>query len=328
MDETGLSVEVYVDILILVNFIMDFLILWVAGKLTSFRIRIGRLIAAALLGAFYSLVVFLPENTIYTTLIAKILCSVLMVLLAYAPMELGAFFRAMCYLYIASFAMGGAVIGAIYLSSSKSGDIQVLNGAAILPVAFNYPWLLVGVITAIFLGNGGVAWVRKNILTQKLVYHLIISIDEKEIFVEALLDTGNQLTDPVTQKPVIILGTQALKGYVPEKVLKAVGSNEDNRITSLGEGLEAEWVRRLRLINFNSVGKKQGLMIGLRVDYIEVRTEKKKIRSEDIVIGLIDGVLTKSGKYQALLPPLLFEEYCNKEDLYAPAAGENIGIKL
>jgi stage II sporulation protein GA (sporulation sigma-E factor processing peptidase) len=156
---------------------------------------------------------------------------------------------------------------------------------------------------------------------------LLIGIDEKEIFVEALLDTGNQLTDPVTQKPVIILGTKVLKGYVPEKVLKAVGSNEDNRITSLGEGLEAEWVRRLRLINFNSVGKKQGLMLGLRVDYIEVRTEKKKIRSEDIVIGLIDGVLNKSGKYQALLPPLLFEEYFNKEDLYA-AAGENIGIKL
>ena len=58
MDETGLSVEVYVDILILVNFIMDFLILWVAGKLTSFRIRIGRLIAAALLVPEKQIMVF------------------------------------------------------------------------------------------------------------------------------------------------------------------------------------------------------------------------------------------------------------------------------
>lgn len=327
MEETGLSVEVYVDVLLAVNFIMDFFILWVTGKAASLRIRAGRLIAGAMLGAMYALVVFVPESSALASLGAKILCSFLMLLMAFAPISPGLFCRAVCYMYLASFAMGGAVIGAVYIFSNRQGAVQTLNGAAILTGTFSYPWLVIAVLTALFLGNGGIAWVQKNILTQKLVYKLIIGLEDKEIRLDALLDTGNQLTDMLTQKPVIILGTQVLEGYVPEEILAAAGTDGYTDITGLGNKLEERWMKRLRLLSFNSVGKKHGLMVGLRVDYAEVKTDKKTIRSENIVIGLLKGAWGNSSRYQALLPPQLIDATIYKEDLYA-ASQENVSYKL
>lgn len=327
MEETGLSVEVYVDVLLAVNFIMDFFILWVTGKACGLKIRVLRLFAGALLGAMYALVVFIPETSVLVSLGAKILCSFFMLLLAFAPLSPGRFCRAVCYMYLASFAMGGAVIGAVYIFSNKQGAVHSLNGAAVLTGTFSYPWLIIAVLTALFLGNGGIAWVKKNFLAQRLVYKLIIGIEDKEIQVEALLDTGNQLTDSLTQKPVIIIGTQVLEGYVPLEILEAAGSDGNTDITGLGNILEERWMKRLRLLNFNSVGKKHGLMVGLRADYAEVRTDIKTIRSEEIVIGLLKGALKKSSKYQALLPPQLIDATIYKEDLYA-ASQKNVSYKL
>ena len=45
---------VYIDIILLVNLVMDFLILWAAGKLAGIEIRYGRILTASILGAIYS----------------------------------------------------------------------------------------------------------------------------------------------------------------------------------------------------------------------------------------------------------------------------------
>jgi stage II sporulation protein GA (sporulation sigma-E factor processing peptidase) len=317
LQETGFNAVVYIDVVILVNFIMDYFILWVSGKLSGLKIRKFRLMAAAGLGSAYSLVVFLPEKSLYATLVAKIVCSIMMLLLGYAPVVLGIFLRLLCYFYITTFAMGGAVIGAIYLFTSSPGYIQVWNGAAIINSRFNYYWLLFGIITAVFLGKGGPAWMRKKWLEHNFSRNLVIGIEGREISLEAFLDTGNQLRDPLTKKPVIIMEVQALKGFVPEEFLKAAVKKGEVELASLGDRLEKEWVKRLRLINYISVGKAQGLMVGLRVDFVEIRTKREIIKTEDTVIGLVDGILTRKGKYMALLPPQLLQEYTYKEELYA-----------
>jgi stage II sporulation protein GA (sporulation sigma-E factor processing peptidase) len=327
LHETGFNGVVYIDVVILVNFIMDYLILWVSGKLSSLRIIKLRLMAAAGLGALYSLVVFLPEKSVFATLSAKILCSVMMLILGYAPVALSKFLRLLCFLYLTTFAMGGAVIGAIYLFTRTPGYIQVWNGAAILSNTFNYYWLVFGIVTAFFLGNGGPAWIRKKWLENNFTRNLVIGIDGREISLEAYLDTGNQLKDPLTRKPVIVLEAQVLKGFVPEEFLQAVVNKKETELASLGNLLDKEWVKRLRLINFTSVGKKQGLIVGLRVDFVEVRTKNEIIRADDTIIGLVDGILSRREKYKALLPLQLLQEYTYKEELYA-ASRKDCGSKL
>ena len=62
MEETGLTVKVYLDVILLVNFIMDFFfILWATGKLSNLPVKISRLVLGAFIGALYSIAVLLPQ---------------------------------------------------------------------------------------------------------------------------------------------------------------------------------------------------------------------------------------------------------------------------
>ncbi|MCR4441120.1 MAG: sigma-E processing peptidase SpoIIGA [Peptococcaceae bacterium] len=302
-------VEVYADVVVLVNFVMDFFILWIAGRLASLRISPFRLVLGALTGAVYSLVVLIPENAAAASFAAKIACSVVMVLLAYAPVSPAKFLRSIFFMYALSFIMGGSVIGTIYLTERKPGCLQAWNGAAVLANSFNYYWLLVGLGMAVLTGYASLFFLRRNWLRQNLVNGLVICIGDRKTDVDALLDTGNQLLDPLTGKPVIIVEAEALKGMLPQELLEAAGSEDEVKLAGLYERLEQGWAARLRMIPFNSVGRERGLLVGLRPDYIEIKCGNRVSICREVVIGLVGNCLTREGKYRALLHPFLLEKY-------------------
>ncbi|MDX9871178.1 MAG: sigma-E processing peptidase SpoIIGA [Clostridia bacterium] len=328
MSETGPVVEVYVDVVILVNFLMDYLILWATGKLGGVRMKKRRLALAAGTGALYTLVIFLPAYSLYTTMAAKIACSLAMAAIAFAPLKRGVFIRLLGYFYLTTFAMGGAVFGAVWLFSGTGGMILTRNGAALLPGNFQYYWLAAALAAALFLGNGGMNWARKRGLEQDLTGTLVIGIGERKLSLEAFVDTGNQLSDPLSKKPVIVTEARTLRGFVPEELLAAAAAPRETRLLKPALPDDPRWVTRLRLINYEAVGTKSGLMVGLKVDYIEFITKQESIRAEDVVVGIMDGILAGKGKYQALIPPRLLKEYENKEATYAAAEGKAGGMEL
>ena len=62
------------------------------------------------------------------------------------------------------------------------------------------------------------------------------------------------------------------------------------------------WSNRLRLIPFTSIGKKNGLLVGVRADAIKVIIGKKDIEHKNMVIGIYQDRLSKEDKYQLLIP--------------------------
>lgn len=304
----GVTAEVYVDAVLLVNFVMDYFILWSAGKLARLHIRIMRLILGAAAGALYSLVIFLPENSFFSSVWAKIICSFIMILLAYAPLSFGRFLRSLCCLYVIAFTMGGAVIAAMNLTAGGPEYIQVYNGAAVMFGGFNYSWLLIGLGMAVMLGYGGFSVIRKNWLEQQLLYDLNIVISGRSICLKALLDTGNHLVDPLTQNPVVVVEAQALENYVPQEILEAAAKEEEGQLTALLGALEQNWSTRVRLIPFNSLGRKHGLLVGVRPDLLEITMGKKLLSCRNVLLGLVDRNFAKGSRYQALLPPQLIQE--------------------
>lgn len=302
------TAEVYVDAVLLVNFIMDFFILWATGKLVGLRYRLFRLVSGAVLGALYSLVVFFPENTLLASFIAKVICSMAMVLISYAPLTKATFIRTMGYLYVVSFAMGGAVIAAIYLTDRTPGSIQVWNGAAVLTGTFNYMWLTIGLGVAILLGYSGIMYLRKNWIQQSLISEVVVCLMGHRTSLLALLDTGNQLVEPVSNLPVVVVEARSMQQQLPENIWNAVTGGDDIKIPELASQLDPRWSARLRMIPFNSVGRSHGLMLGLRPDYIEIRNKKGTTRINGAVIGLVNRVLSKEGKYEALLHPQLVQD--------------------
>lgn len=307
MEFAGLVTQVYVDVMLAVNFIMDFFILWAAGRMAHIKVGVWRLMLGALLGASYSLVIFFPESSLLNSLLAKIVCSVLMVLLAFYPLKFRALLSSLVYLYLISFAMGGAVIAATYLANDAPGYVQVFSGGGIYASGLHYGWLLIGLLVALVIGWGGIWYLRRNKLQQELVSTVIISLLGQTVKIKALLDTGNQLREPLTNRLVVVVEAEFLQSQLPSSIWQAI-KQEDLVIAELAAGLEPEWASRIRLIPFSSVGRSNGMMAGIRPDWVEVINKEGTYRRSDLVLGLINKTLCKEGKYQALLPSAMFEE--------------------
>jgi hypothetical protein len=134
--------------------------------------------------------------------------------------------------------MGGAVIASLYLTDSSPGYMQVLNGMGIL-WNINFMWLFTGIVTAFLISYSGIAYLRKNWLHQQLINELTINIGNTTLTVPAFLDTGNQLTDPITKTPVIVIETEALRQIIPEHILKKI-NEDDAQINELIASLDNE----------------------------------------------------------------------------------------
>ena len=125
---------------------------------------------------------------------------------------------------------------------------------------------------------------RRSGRAVKPIADIEIVHDGKLVCVEAMRDTGNDLTDILTGLPVVVVG--------PDVAFQLTGLTREELAAPL-ETMERRPVKGLRLIPFSSVGNSNGLMLGVRFRDICVDGVPA-----DLVIGMAaDGM----GRYEALI---------------------------
>ena len=98
---------IYIDIVIIENLIMNYIILCATGIVSKNKIRHLRLIMASLLGAIYSVVAYMKILEIYSNIVLKILLSVIIVYIAYNPQTVKKLWKTLVMFYLVSFVFGG-----------------------------------------------------------------------------------------------------------------------------------------------------------------------------------------------------------------------------
>ncbi|HEX3032444.1 MAG TPA: sigma-E processing peptidase SpoIIGA [Bacillota bacterium] len=106
---------VYFEKVVFVNLSMNWLILWVTGRLSRVAPVNWRLLAGAFLGALYSFTLLLPNLSWLVSFAGKLLFSLLMVGIAFFPVHWSKGWRVYLYFYLTSFTLGGAIIGVSFL---------------------------------------------------------------------------------------------------------------------------------------------------------------------------------------------------------------------
>ena len=67
------------------------------------------------------------------------------------------------------------------------------------------------------------------------------------------------------------------------------------------ENIEGEYISKLRLIPFSSLGTPNGMLIGTKVDKIKIEFEEEEIEATNVIVGIYNKSLTKNGLYNALI---------------------------
>lgn len=261
---------VYIDSVFLANLVMDLYLLALTVKILGKPAAYARIFAGSAVGAGgYCIILCLPElpGTL-RVLFGMIPVGALMIKIACRTDGIRELFRGMGYLYSFSFILGGFILflkGRIGEFSEGGDSIAVLAGAAF----------------------GGFVLCRKGIsLCQEKRRDLFCRVrlpgDDGPVEFRALIDTGNGLTEPVSQKPVAILDEQAWEGL---------------RI----------WMRpeKYKIIPYHSLGKENGVMEGYEIDTMKVMRKESEKQYDKVIIAIFKGKVSGKGSYQMILPPEL-----------------------
>lgn len=297
---------IYLDKSMLLNFSMDFLILYLTARLSRYRTNPGRLVTGSLLGSIYVLVVFLPEVSFLYTMAAKFLYSCVIVGVCFYPWNLKKFLSVLVYFYAVSFALGGAIYGLAAMSMNLTGssDYEILRnliaqtGNFIDVFVWGFPLSLLFWFTA---GRWGWGRIRHSLSLALFRFPVKLRFGDVEVGLQGLVDTGNRLRDPLTGVPVVVIEAKSLLPFLPQDFHAAMKAMDLDAVQKCLNG--TQWQERLRLVPFSSVGKSNGLMLAFMPDALELHTPNGSITSKRAIIGLSDKELSADAAFQALVHP-------------------------
>lgn len=303
----GDSPVIYLDIVFAINFVMDWLILWSVARFLQLSTSIGRLTGGALTGALYAAMLLLPPLSFLATLLAKLLFSLMIVKIAFPWGSWRSFFQILGCFYLISFLAGGAVLGGVYLVQDQGMVVDSYNGMMTLT---NLPvfWLLISFATLFFFSFLGATWFRKQLLKKHYSVPTVVCFGDQQILAKALVDTGNQLRDPLSQRPVMVMEYSLLKELLPKELDDLFRTSAELHWDQIVETLGGTpWEIRVRVIPFHSLGNRQGMLLGLIPDGVYLEIDKQVSKHCNVIVGVYHGALCPDRKYQALLHPELLQ---------------------
>ena len=301
---------VYLDIVLLENLCMNYIILFATGYIMKLKMKQLRLVLSAMLGGIYAVIAYIEILPIYSSFAMKILLSVLMVHIAYNSKNIKNLLKQLVVFYLISFAFGGSAFALLYFVRPQ--DILIRNGVYVgtYPIKI----ALLGGIVGFIITYIAFKVVKTKLHKKDIIYNIEIHIKEKTLKLKAMLDTGNMLKDPISGMPVIVVEKQELYSILPKKLLdnidKLIGGEAENLLEQVEE---KEIFTRFRMIPFSSVGKQNGIMLGFKSDQVVIEKEDGTQMKNNVIIGIFNQNFGKN--YSALISMDLLEERSESNEL-------------
>jgi len=262
-------VIVYVDVLILVNFIVNLFILHVTVQTLRKRVKLIWICLSSFIGSLYVLTVVYPELKYLSYIPFKILIVIAMILIVFREKNILFNIKASLIFILYSILLAGMCLF-IQISNSKnmSFDVIIIN--------FPYEKLLLSVMIIYILIYRIIIFIadRKKILT--LIYTVDIINKSYKKTIKAFLDTGNELREPATNLPVLIVERDILSEVMLEK-------------------------NNTYYIPYTVLNGTNGRLVGFKPEYINIHIDKKSIETRDVIIAFCEYKLSKDNDYNGLM---------------------------
>ena len=288
---------VYLDIVFLENLCMNYIILFATGYIMKLKMKQIRIILSSILGSIYAVLVYLQNIFFFSNIVVKIMLSIVMILIAFYPKKMKLLFKEIILFYLISFVFGGCAFFLLYFV--KPQNILIRNGVYV----GRYPMqiALLGGIVGFTITQVAFKLVKSKITKKDIFADLVIYWNEKQVKLKALVDTGNMLKDPISGLPVIVVAKNELYQIFSREILD---STEDIINGKLPKDIflkEQEIISKFRMIPFSSLGKQNGLLLGIKVDKVKICFDEIDKLVKGVIVGIYDNPLSRNNEYTALV---------------------------
>lgn len=266
---------IYADVLVIVNLAMDFLTLYLTGRIARRTRQPSRMLAAAAIGGLWGVGALFLEELPLLSAILQVGISFLMCFVAYGRPILGVtalFWGIGCLL--------GGGMTALFTAVNRFRGEGLLPAPApqAPPIAKELTLGLLGVL-ALLCAAGALLMAgltRRRQMAGEV--SLRILFDGRELKAHGIVDSANFLTEPLSGMPVILLPLPDGRRLFPPALRTALTAHTALTADALPRAL----ARRVRIVP--SVGAFcEGMLLAVRPDLCEIEGS-----AADVYIALCD----------------------------------------
>ncbi|MCQ5363831.1 sigma-E processing peptidase SpoIIGA [Anoxybacillus salavatliensis] len=286
---------IYADVVWLLNFCFDAMLLWLAAIMLKRRVRLWRLMLSALFGSLLVLLVFTPFAYMTSHFVTKLVISFVIVWICFGFHRFRFFIENVLAFYFATFMLGGGMVAFHFLLQSEmtpysSGWLTHSTSISWLFVIIMFPilWLL----SKVQMGT-----IREKKLRFEHVISVRVTCFGQTVSLQGLVDSGNQLRDPLTNTPVMIVELQSFAHIFPPAVLQMIQKR------TYTDDIPSEWVSRIRFVPYRAVGVEQQLLVAIKPDEVQWSDGKQWTSVKKVLIGFYPSSLSADGEYNCIVHP-------------------------
>lgn len=207
---------VYVDILIMLNAIVNYFLLLAVQKLIRSHQKRWRILIGGIIGGLSSLLLFIENLGVIMTLL-KVATAILMTAITFGIKPIKKLIKSLFLLFAISFLFGGLMF-AIYIFFDK--DILIYsNGIVYFDVDLTF--LIVCTIIS-YLVITLISKITDKKAPKSKERYVTVENAGKTISCTALVDTGNNLREPFSDLPVVMLDKELFKKLFTEEKMRLI----------------------------------------------------------------------------------------------------------
>lgn len=190
--------EVYLDIIFIENAIIDLFLMLVTLRLLRLKYRKDGIYIAAIIGGIYGLAPIVGSAVLSSTLL-KIIVAIIMIILSLKEKVLSNIFKATIMFFMVSFTLCGVT----FMSLLSSSTYTIYGGMSTSD--YSIRWILISILFVGVIAIRVYDTIKERAVIDNFIYDIYIKNDEKILMLKGFLDTGNELREPVTNLPCVIV---------------------------------------------------------------------------------------------------------------------------
>lgn len=257
---------IYLDVFIIQNLIVNFFLIYCTSQSVKINTKMIYIILSSVLGTLYAVAAVYTKAKFLFNIPIKLIIAFLMASIAFRKKNLLTAVKIAIIYIVYSMLLAGICLF-IELNSNISTTLTLNK--------FSYKTLLSSIMVIYVFLHRLITYLKDRKDISCLIYDVDIIIEDEVNKVRAFLDTGNELREPATNLPVMIVEEQAL----PNLKIK---SDE------------------IFFIPYRVINGFNGKLTGFKPKYINIH-KNSQIEKKEVVIAICNGVLSDLNDYNALL---------------------------
>lgn len=302
----------YLDIIWLLNVLVDSLLLWMTAIFLKRHVKAWRLLLGGVAGSIVILLSVTPLAEISGHPLAKFCLSVCMIMIAFGYKRFKTFVSSLLTFYFATFLMGGTLIGVHYFVSFDMDPKTAYFLESIKGFGDPISWMFVifAFPVAWFFSKKRVDDMTVSSVEYSVLADVSVHLNGLQFHLKGLIDSGNQLYDPISKSPVMIISIHSIKDELPDEIMHL--SREGNHSLEAASELPDKWREKMRLVPAKTLGTNHQLLCAFKPDSVTIKVDDGEKTAQKALVAFTDQHLSSDGKFECIMHPLIVEQAISK----------------